>query len=147
MQDRIAKRRRVKSASFVALVSNCRSRVNPRSVSAVADLAGAFLVGIVLAGCAASVDNPLTIFADPGKYQYSTCEHLAAQRKHWSGREQELKVLMDKADQNTGGTIVNMLAYKADHVAAGEELQVLEATARSKNCDNPANWRSNSVVR
>src|SRR5713101_9982882 len=117
MQDRIAKRRRVKSASFVALVSNCRSRVSPRSVSAVAGLAGAFFVGIVLAGCSASVDNPLTIFADPGKYQYSTCEQLASQRKHWSGREQELQLLMDKAEQSAGGTIVNVLAYKADHVA------------------------------
>jgi hypothetical protein len=129
MQDRIAKRRRVKSASFVALVARV------------------FFVGIFLAGCSASVDNPLTIFADPGKYQYNTCEQLASQRKHWSGREQELKLLMDKAEQNAGGTIVNVLAYKADHVAAAEELQVLEGAARSKNCDNPANWRSNSVVR
>jgi len=54
---------------------------------------------------------------------------------------------MDKADQSAGGAVVNVLAYKADHVAALEELRVLEATARSKNCDNPANWRSNNVVR
>ncbi len=46
---------------------------------------------------------------------------------------------MDKAAQSSGGVVVNLLAYKADHVAASEELKVLEATARSKNCDAPAN--------
>ena len=45
---------------------------------------------------------------------------------------------MTRAEQDTGGVIVNVLAYKADHVAASEELKVLEATARSKNCDTPA---------
>jgi hypothetical protein len=40
-----------------------------------------------------------------------------------------------------------VFAYKADHVAAQEELKVLEATARSKNCNPPENWGSNTVVR
>src|SRR5437899_3348086 len=107
-----------------------------------ASLAGAFL-----SACSSTGDNPPTVFADPGKYQYNTCEQLAGQRKYWSTREQELRQLMDKADQGAGGPIVNVLAYKADHVAANEELKVLENTARSKNCDSPENWRSNSVVR
>jgi hypothetical protein len=58
-----------------------------------------------------------------------------------------LRELMNKAGQETGGAVVNVLAYKADHVAASEELRVLEAAARSKNCENPANWRSNSTIR
>ena len=99
-----------------------------------------------LQACAVS-ENPLTVFADPGNYQYNTCEQIAGQKKNWTNREQELRQLMDKADQSAGGAVVNVLAYKADHVAALEELKVLEATARSKNCDNPANWRSNNVVR
>ena len=109
-----------------------------------ARIAGVVLAGAILVGCSSTGDNPITIFADPGLYQYATCEQLAAQRKYWAGREQELKLLMDKADQGAGGAIVNVLAYKADHVAAGEQLKVLEAAARSKNCDNPANWRSNA---
>ena len=89
----------------------------------------------------------MTVFADPGQYQYHTCEQLAGQRKHWTTREQEIKQLMDKADQGAGGAIVNVLAYKADHVAATEQIKLIEAAARSKNCETPANWRSNSVVR
>ena len=60
---------------------------------------------------------------------------------------QEIKQLMDKADQGAGGAIVNVLSYKADHVAATEQIKLIEAAARSKNCETPANWRSNSVVR
>jgi hypothetical protein len=110
-------------------------------------VAGALCAGAFVAGCSSMGDNPLTVFADPGKYQYSSCEQLASQRKHWSTREQELRLLMDKAEQSAGGAVVNVLAYKADHVAANEELKVVENAARSKKCDTPENWRSNSVVR
>jgi hypothetical protein len=112
-----------------------------------ARVAGAFLAGAFLAGCASTGDSSLTLFADPGKYQYSTCEQLAGQRKSWSSRQEELRLLMDKAEQSTGGALVNVLAYQADYIAASEELKVLESAARSKNCDTPGNWRSNSVVR
>jgi len=110
-------------------------------------VAGVILAGSVLVGCSLTGDSPMTVFADPGQYQYHTCEQLAGQRKHWTTREQEIKQLMDKADQGAGGAIVNVLAYKADHVAATEQIKLIEAAARSKNCETPANWRSNSVVR
>jgi hypothetical protein len=108
-------------------------------------IAGVILAGSVLASC--STDSPVTVFADPGQYQYHSCEQLAGQRKYWASREQEIKQLMDKADQGAGGAIVNVLAYKADYVAATEQIKLVEAAARSKNCETPASWRSNSVVR
>ena len=54
---------------------------------------------------------------------------------------------MDRAEQGTGGAIVNVLAYKGDYVAATEELKLLESAARSKNCPSPENWGSNSAIR
>ena len=124
MQERIAARPPARAAALVAL-----------------------LVGAFLAGCSSAGDSPFTVFADPGKYEYYSCDQITAQRKHWSTREQELRTLMTKSEQDTGGVIVNVLAYKADHVAASEELKVLESAARSKNCDTPANWRSNTAIR
>jgi hypothetical protein len=106
-----------------------------------------FVALALLSACAATGDNPMTVFADPGKYDFYNCEQLAAQRRHWSGREQELQQLMDRAGQTAGGSVVNLLAYRADHVAAREELTVVENAARAKNCDTPATWRSNSAVR
>ena len=129
MQDRIVRRRPM------------------RGFPPASHLAGVLLAGALLAGCSSTGDNPLTIFADPGQYQYSTCEQLAGQRQYWTTREQELKLLMDKADQGSGGTIVNLLAYKSDYVAAGEQLKVIETTARAKSCQTPSSWRSNSTVK
>ena len=107
---------------------------------------GALMSGALLAGCS-TADSRLTFFAEPGKYEYYSCEQLAGERKKLATREEELKLLMDKAEQSTGGAFVNALAYKADRVAASEDLRLLELAARAKNCENPANWRSNSAVR
>jgi hypothetical protein len=39
-----------------------------------------------------------------------------------------------------------VLAYKGDHVAALEELQLIDRAARAKNCDGTRNWPSNSAI-
>jgi hypothetical protein len=96
---------------------------------------GALLAAGFLSGCSSAIDNSrLTVFADPGKYDFYNCEQIAGQQNYWKSREQELKLLMDKAGQTTSGAVVNVIAYQADYVGATEELKVLEATARSKNC-------------
>jgi len=100
----------------------------------------------LLAGCSSLSDSTFTVFADPGKYTYYSCEQLNAQTKNWTNREQELRTLMDKADQSAGGTVVNVLAYRADYLAATEEIRMIEKTARSKNCNAPPNWGSSSAV-
>jgi hypothetical protein len=105
------------------------------------------LAGTVVAGCSSMGDNPLTVFADPGKYQFHSCEQLAGQRQHWSTREQELRLLMEKAEQSAGGGLVNLLAYKADHVAAREELTVIETSARAKNCAAAASASGQPALR
>jgi hypothetical protein len=111
----------------------------------IARSAGAFAAAALLVGCAAATGgNSLTVFADPGKYQFSSCEHLAVQRKTWGDKEQELRLLMDKAEQGNGGAVVNLLAYRADYAATTEELKVIENASRAKNCSS---WQSNSAVR
>jgi len=123
-------------------------RLFTRAAGRVALAGGAWLLGAaLLAGCSSMGDSPVTVFADPGKYQYHSCEQIVGQQKYWSNRQAELKQLMDKADQSASGAVVNVLAYKADAVAASEELKVLETTARAKNCETPATWKSNSTIR
>jgi len=43
-------------------------------------IAGTFVAGAWLAGCAATSGNSPTFLADPGKYQFSGCESLAKER-------------------------------------------------------------------
>jgi hypothetical protein len=104
-------------------------------------------VGLLLGACSLGSEPGFSIFADPGKYQYYSCEQIAAELKTWSQKEQELKQLMDRADQGAGGSAVGLIAYKADYVAAGEEVEMLQATARDKKCPQAGTWQSNSAIR
>ena len=100
-----------------------------------------------LAGCASTSQNSVTFFADPGQYEFSSCQTLAGQRKMWEKRQQDLKLLMDKAEKSPGGGVVNVLAYQGDYTTASEQLKLVERAARQKNCDMPENWGSNSAIR
>jgi hypothetical protein len=86
----------------------------------------------LVTGCASS-DGPY-MFADPGKYQYHSCEQLVVASKQKHDRQRELKELIDKAEQAAGGQIVSVLAYRSDYVAVNEELQVIDSAVREKNC-------------
>lgn len=105
------------------------------------------LAGMALSACSATSSDKLTFFADPGAFDYHSCDQIAALRAHWSSREQELKQLMARSEQSTGGAVINVIAYQADYVQAQEQVRVLAAAARSKNCSTPENWRSNSSFR
>ena len=65
----------------------------------------ALILSALLAACASELQNPLMggFFADPGKYEFYSCEQLLPQRAYHESREQKLKLLMDKARQSTGG--------------------------------------------
>jgi hypothetical protein len=101
---------------------------------------------LVLAGCTSTVENQVTFFADPGKYEFYNCKQLADARNTMSARQQELKGLIDRAEQSASGVLVGAIAYRSDYIAAGEDIKVIDATARSKNCAATPAWRSNGAI-
>jgi hypothetical protein len=107
----------------------------------------ALILPVLLAACASAIESQFTVFADPGKYEWYSCDQLIPQRQLWESKEKELKLLMDKARQGTGGAAISVVAYQGDYVMAREELQVIDATARAKKCKMPGNWQSDSAVR
>ena len=114
----------------------------------------ALMLPILLPACGTAIESPFTVFADPGKYEWYSCDQLLPQRKQWESKEKELKLLMDKARQSTGGAAISavayqgdVVAYQGDYVAAREELQVIDATARAKKCKMPDEGQSNAVMR
>ena len=141
MPDRVAEIRHGPLAKPVATAGRHRARAAPLAV------AGVVLAGVILTACSSSSDTSFSLFVEPGKYQYHTCVQIAVEMKKWSGRERELKALMDRADQSAGGAAVGLIAYKAEYVAAGEELELLQSTARSKKCEQDEAWRSSTVIR
>jgi len=84
---------------------------------------------------------------DPGKYEFYSCDQIAANRKSVVDKLDKLKLLMDKAEKGAGGTVVSVIAYKGDYIAAQDELKVIDATARDKKCKTPENWSSTSAIR
>jgi hypothetical protein len=119
---------------FPGIMPTPQSGVSMRTAPLVALFDG-LLVGEILLACSPAAMGPVTVFVDPGKYEFYNCEQLAGQRTYWTNRELELKLLMDKAEQGTGGTVVNVIAYQTDYVTAREELKVIDTTTRAKNCD------------
>jgi hypothetical protein len=107
----------------------------------------ALLLPTILAACTSALESPFTVFADPGRYEFFNCEQLAVQLVAGKAREQELKQLMNRAEQGAGGTLVNVIVYKGDYVAVTEELKVIDMTLRVKKCPTAENWGSSSAVR
>ena len=105
----------------------------------------AFIVAGSLAACSETnsftTGNPFTVFTDPGEFEFLSCEQLLPQRNASVTRAQKLKLLMAKAEQSTGGAIVN------DYVTAREQLKVIEETARIKKCNFPDIPQSSAAVR
>ena len=107
----------------------------------------ALIFPVLLAACGTAIQSPMTVFADPGKYEWYSCDQLVPQRQLWEKKEQDLKLLMDKAKQSTGGSAISVVAYQGDYVNAREELRVIDATARAKKCKVPNEWQSDSAMR
>jgi hypothetical protein len=66
----------------------------------------------------------------PRQIEWHSCEQLSPQRKYWETREQELKLLMDKATQSTRGAAIIVVAYQGDYVAARESRSSTQRHAR-----------------
>jgi hypothetical protein len=100
----------------------------------------------LLCGCSAvNVDQALT-FTDPSRYLYFNCDQLNAAANSQRTRARDLKTLMDKAEQGFAGTVVGTMAYRADYIAANEDLKSIEANSRAKKCVTPSTWQSNSAI-
>jgi hypothetical protein len=93
----------------------------------------AFFAAACIAGCSYNDEIASAIVA-PGKYQLYTCEDLTVRGRDTAKRERELKALMEKSEQDTGGAFVNMLAYRTEYLTARGELMQMEAAASAKNC-------------
>jgi hypothetical protein len=103
------------------------------------------LLCLPLAGCSSGGES-MTLLVSPGKYEYYNCEQLSGARKAMVARQQELKGLIEQAERGTGGAFVSAIAYRSDYEQQNQEVRVIDATAREKDCLTTATWRSNAVI-
>lgn len=74
------------------------------------------------------------LFVTPGGFDYLSCADLAQKTNATRVREQELKMLIDRAEQGVFGTFVATTAYRSEYLKAQGDLKLLGETAQSKNC-------------
>jgi hypothetical protein len=87
---------------------------------------------ILISGCAQS--DLFSPYAAPGKYDFLDCPSIANQLKGQTAREQQLRELMSRAQEASGGAIVNAVVYQDDFNTVRANLRELRKAAEAKHC-------------
>jgi outer membrane murein-binding lipoprotein Lpp len=105
---------------------------NPSIIRAAGFLAAVIVAAATLAGCGS--DGASAMLVDPARYDGFHCNELVTQWKALMAREKELRNLMDKADESSGGAIIGTFAYRGDYETVLEQEKVLQRTAATQKC-------------
>ena len=73
-------------------------------------------------------------YAAPGKYDFLDCQSITERTRIVSARERQLNELMTRANEATGGFVVNAIAYQDDLNTARANLRELRRAAQAKHC-------------
>ena len=105
-------------------------------VRAVRGALAAALVCASLGGCAGGIDRVYSgsFWVEPGKYEFLKCPDLAQRSLDDSNREAKLMSLMERANQDTAGPLVNIMVYQSQLQQVRADLELLQQTSREKGC-------------
>jgi len=102
---------------------------------------------LALGGCGLSTDGAGALFVDPGRYTLYHCDDLAARRKVLIARENELRGLIERANESAGGAVVGSFAYRSDYDSVLAEEKLLQRNAAEKNCSFASPLQSDQTIR
>ena len=93
---------------------------------------------LAFGGCSTSLDNVYTtnFWVQPGKYDFLKCPDLAKRWMDDSTQEKQLLSLMERADQEAVGPLVNLMVYRSDLEQVRADMALLQQTSHEKGCDN-----------
>lgn len=90
--------------------------------------------GLLLGACMVSDERLGSFVADTANYQVQTCPQLAATERGLKQRLTELDDLMRKAATGTGGSVVNAIAYRPEHITTQGSFDAVRKVQAEKNC-------------
>src|SRR5690242_14528979 len=94
-------------------------------------LSGVLLLAGFTAGCAGDAAEQL--FVQPGRFDYLSCPELVSERKKSAQREQELKILIDRAEKEPIGVVLAAASYRGEILRVqGEQKMQAEVMERKK---------------
>ena len=103
-------------------------KTSRKHVSAMA----ALLLAALAAGCAG--DAAEQIFVRPAHFEYLSCPELVGALQNAAKREQELKVLIERAEKESIGVLIAAASYRGDLLRAQGEQKIVAETISRKNC-------------
>lgn len=118
--------------------ANARRRIAGRGL-AIAIIAAA------LAGCGG--DGIGAMLVDPARYDAYHCDQLVQEWKSLRTRENQLRNLIDKASEGTGGTVIGALAYRGDYQTVLEQEKLLQRAAATQKCQLAPTYTSDQSIR
>jgi hypothetical protein len=107
-----------------------------RVVSVPVKIGGAVVLAVMTAACSTTFEQVGSLYVAPGKFTLLKCPDISAKSIAASKREKELISLMDRANQDVAGPVINTLIYSTDLSSVRAELAELKKTAEKKNCNN-----------
>ncbi len=93
------------------------------------------LAAIALGGCGVSEQGIGTLTLDPGRYVLYHCNDLVDRLRGLINREKELRNLMDKAGESTGGALIGALSYRTEYETVLSDQKLVRRMAAEKKCD------------
>ena len=93
------------------------------------------LAGGALGGCGISEQGVGSLTLDPGRYALYHCNDLVERLKNLNNREKELRNLMDKASESTGGALIGALSYRTEYEIVLSDQKLVRRLAAEKKCD------------
>jgi len=105
-----------------------------------------------LGGCGVSEQGIGTLTLDPGRYVLYHCNDLVDRLKGLINREKELRNLMDKAGESTGGALIGALSYRTEYETVLSDQKLVRRMAAEKKCDlsplgPPPTYQSDQTIR
>jgi hypothetical protein len=97
---------------------------------------GVWCAALALGGCASDALHTGGFWAQPGKYDFLKCPDIAKLMLSTSTRERDLVSLMERADKEAVGPVINLMVYRSDLEQVRADLALLQETSRQKGCDN-----------
>ncbi len=105
------------------------------------------MLGLALAGCGSLSDDAAgRAMVAPGRFDVFPCPNIDERIQAVRTRRIELEQLMARSSQSPAGEFVNALAYRAEYVQSGGELQELARASAEKKCATESQWSSGRQV-
>ena len=103
------------------------------------------LAALTIGSCGS--DGAGAIWVDPGKFTFYHCDDLARRWEQLITRENDLRNLIDKANESSTGAVIGSIAYRSDYEAVLSQEKLLQRTAAEKKCAFMQDYQSDHTIR